>query len=218
MWKATTGIKACFWAEQGMCQGSWVLFKEVSLVECCLGEQALDPRRRWERSVLPSSGGDLKTRGPQKHCLKRCSVVLRDCLYLCRGQLMLDVARVLQCKRLSPLDCEFPAVHKSWSDFFFSPPAWKSWLFSHRKHDNSKNYLPNFFLGASQFSFSCCRSHLEISNKILQVFKEWRPFLQNFVCVFPQRLVSACLCFRLSQHGLGEAPLGEGVGTMDTAW
>lgn len=38
------------------------------------------------------------------------------------------------------------------------------------------------------------------------------------MCVFPERLGSACPCFRLSQHGLGEAPLGEGVGTMDTAW
>lgn len=49
------------------------------------------------------------------------------------------------------------------------------------------------------------------------MFEEWRPFQWNFVCVFPQRMGSARPCFRLSQHDLGEGPLGEGVGTVDTA-
>lgn len=77
-----------------LCQGN--IFGRVLPGGTCPESQ-----EEGERSALPSSGGDLKTRGAAETLLKRPSVVLRDSLCLCRSQLVLDVARVLWCNCLS---------------------------------------------------------------------------------------------------------------------
>lgn len=59
--------------------------------------------------------------------------------------------------------CSQELIRINLRDFF--PSLKEMTLFSHRKHDNSKDYLPNFCWGVSQCYFSCCHSHLQIPNK-----------------------------------------------------
>lgn len=98
------------------------------------------------------------------------------------------MARVLWCNHLSLWIVNSLLLKGAEQNYYFYSRLERADSFPTKKHDNPKNYLPKFgfswvvfFLGASQFSSSCCHSHLQIFCKILQMLKERRPFLQNFV-------------------------------------
>lgn len=103
--------------------------------------------------MLPRSGGALKTRGLQKHCLKRCSLVLRDCLRFCTGQLMLDVARVLWCKCLFLRILDSLLFIRADQNYIFFPSLKELTLFPTENMTTQKIICQNFFWVLANFLF-----------------------------------------------------------------
>lgn len=114
--------------------------------------------------------------------------MLRDSLCLCRSQLVLDVARVLWCNCLSLWIVNSLLLKGAEQNYYFYSQLERADSFPTENMTTQKIICQSLFfwvfffpLGASQFSFSCCHSHLQISHKTLQMLKERRPFLQNFM-------------------------------------